>query len=111
MNPQQIIQQAAIDGVSLTLSEIGTLKASGDTEAVKRWLPVIRQHKPRILATLKPGMSEEQEALIMRWIAYIGETDPLAIEDQLDKCRLEPEALAQCMEHIRVTMPGSMWRL
>jgi hypothetical protein len=52
MNPAAIIQQAAADGVKLALSPAGTIKAAGEGAAVNRWLPVIREHKPAIVAAL-----------------------------------------------------------
>jgi hypothetical protein len=56
MTPSAIIEQAAADGVSLTLSPTGTIKASGNAEAVNRWLTTIRQHKPGIVAALTSGL-------------------------------------------------------
>ena len=47
-----VIREAEADGVSLALSPAGTIKATGDREAVDRWLPVLRAHKPDILAAL-----------------------------------------------------------
>jgi hypothetical protein len=47
-----VIREAAEDGVSLALSPAGTIKATGDQAAVNRWLPVLRAHKPDILAAL-----------------------------------------------------------
>jgi hypothetical protein len=61
MTPATIIQQARKDGVILTLSNSGTLKASGDSETVDRWLPVIRGCKPEIIAALIVGAGETAE--------------------------------------------------
>jgi hypothetical protein len=62
MTPAAIIREAA-DGVSLALSPPGTIKAVGDQVALNRWLPVLREHKPAILAALAhpslPGVSSE----------------------------------------------------
>jgi hypothetical protein len=60
MTPGEIIRGAAGDGVSLTLSPAGTIKAVGDRAAVSRWLPVLREHKPALLAALAaPAVTEE----------------------------------------------------
>ena len=69
MTPAAIIQQATADGVSLALSPAGTIKATGARGAIARWLPLIREHKPAILATLKDvtnGLEafEERAAII-----------------------------------------------
>jgi hypothetical protein len=54
MTPAAIIHNAAAEGVTLALSPAGTIKAAGNTEAVSRWLPAIRENKPGILAELRP---------------------------------------------------------
>ncbi len=58
MNPAAIIREAAAGGVKLDLSSPGTLRATGEVEAVKHWLPIIRQHKPGILAALRAAANE-----------------------------------------------------
>lgn len=58
MNPATIIERARADGVSLNLSPAGTIKATGEGAAVNRWLPVIREHKPGILAALQDAASD-----------------------------------------------------
>jgi hypothetical protein len=52
VTPAAIIQRAAADGVRLSLSASGTIKASGDQAAVNRWLPTIREHKSELLLAL-----------------------------------------------------------
>ena len=53
MTPAAIIKQASADGVILALSPAGTIKATGDGAAVNRWIAVIREHKPEIVAALQ----------------------------------------------------------
>ncbi len=55
MTPAAILKEAAADGVSLTISPTGTIKATGDGAAVNRWLPAIREHKAGIVEALKVG--------------------------------------------------------
>jgi hypothetical protein len=52
MTPAAIIRGAAAGGVSLALSPASTIKAAGDQGAVNRWLLILREHKPDILAAL-----------------------------------------------------------
>lgn len=52
MSSAAIIREAAADGVSLELSQAGTIKAIGHQVAVNRWLPVLREHKAELLAEL-----------------------------------------------------------
>ena len=52
MTPELIIERLAADGIRLSLDETGKLKASGQQEAVSRWLPTIKEHKPGLVAVL-----------------------------------------------------------
>jgi len=58
MNPATILLRAKADGVTLTLSPVGTIKAAGEQIAVNRWLPVIREHKPGIVAALQEAAND-----------------------------------------------------
>lgn len=53
MNPSEIIEQAMAEGVILTLSPMGTIKATGDQPVVNKWLPMIRNNKTGILCELQ----------------------------------------------------------
>ena len=53
MKPATIIQEAAADGVILVRTSSGSLRATGEQAAVTRWLPVLRENKPGILAVLE----------------------------------------------------------
>ena len=53
MTPAAIIQKVAEDGVTLTATPSGSIKACGNGDAVSRWLPIIREHKPKILEALQ----------------------------------------------------------
>ena len=52
MIPAALIRAAQADGVTLTLSTSGTITATGDGAAVKRWVPTLKAHKAEILAAL-----------------------------------------------------------
>jgi hypothetical protein len=58
MTPATIIREAQADGVNLTLSPTGTIKATGEGVAVNRWLAVIRDRKAEIIDVLKVGAGE-----------------------------------------------------
>ena len=53
MTPATIIRVAGAEGVGLVLSPTGTIKATGERAADNRWLPLIREHEPGILAALR----------------------------------------------------------
>lgn len=58
MTAAAILHRAEAEGVSLTLTPAGTIKAIGNPEAVNRLLPVIRAHKAAILAELADPFTE-----------------------------------------------------
>ena len=92
MNAATLIARAAAEGVILDLTPAGTLKATGATTTVDRWLPVIRQHKEAILAALKvrrlvPELADE---LIAFWE-----------DDVADILQLPDEALQRLAEDYR----------
>jgi len=58
MNPATIIKQAKAEDVVLALTAAGTIRATSNGDAVNRWLPLIREHKPGILAVLKDAANE-----------------------------------------------------
>lgn len=73
MTPAAIINQTSADGVILSLSASGTLKANGDQKQVDKWLSVIRDHKPALIAllsstpakrTANPDETEELRQLV-----------------------------------------------
>ena len=53
MTPVEIIEQATVEGVTLTLTPAGTITAIGEQSAVDRWLPFIRDNQPSILCELQ----------------------------------------------------------
>lgn len=55
MSAATIIRDATADGVTLTLSGAAKIKASGNQEAVTRWLALISEHKPGIIEALQPA--------------------------------------------------------
>ncbi len=63
MTPAAIIKTAATEGVRLALSPTGTIKASGDQAAVSRWIPLIREHKPGIVAELRAANDTTYDSL------------------------------------------------
>lgn len=53
MNPELILEQLAADGIRLSVSDDGILKASGQPEAVSRWLPILRENKHDIMTAIR----------------------------------------------------------
>lgn len=61
MSAANIIQQAAADGVKLTVAPSGTIRAAGDRAAVRRWAAMIRDNKPGIVALLQQPANDDQQ--------------------------------------------------
>lgn len=62
MTPIELIKQCQQSGVTLGMDAEGRLTFRGDQEAVSRLLPVLRRHKPGLLAILAGKAVETQEA-------------------------------------------------
>jgi hypothetical protein len=93
MTPATIIQTAKKEGLELSLSQNGNIKAAGDTETINRWLPIIRAHKSNIipLLALQPLTMTEAEAQTVRaWLTHINETDPAEVERVINLCQNDP---------------------
>jgi hypothetical protein len=82
MNTSELIEQATTEGVTLTLSPAGKIKAIGNQLAVDKWLPTIRDHKVGILCELR---REHRHAIVLamlkekRFALYVDDdsTDPV----------------------------------
>jgi hypothetical protein len=78
MSPATLIREAQSDGVMLSLSLAGTIKAIGDGAAVDRWLPMIRDRKAEIINALK--ISAPDTASASRWwLIHYPDRDPLEL--------------------------------
>jgi hypothetical protein len=58
MNPAEIIRQANEAGVTVALCRDGAIDIEGEEVAVIRWAPIIREHKPSIVAALKEAAND-----------------------------------------------------
>lgn len=115
MTPAAIIEQVKADGVALTLSEVGILRANGYGGAVNRWLPTIRRQKAETLSPLRAGrqgqmlaqyqdavaakpfsspvrhpstqLTGEQKSTLCAWLARIGEIDQAVLEEVIHQCQ------------------------
>lgn len=110
MNPSVIIKEAQADGVRLTVSPIGTIKATGDGATIRRWLPAIRERKSEIVEALgavakPPALTAEGETAIRAWLAHIGETDTEVIADVIDQCQRDGQARAYFLRRERKIPP------
>jgi len=62
MNVEKIVKQATDDGVFVRISLDGKMKATGEDDAIGRWLPLLRQHKTEITKLLLQGQGATAKA-------------------------------------------------
>ena len=60
MSTHEIIQLVAKDGVVLAVSDAGNVLATGDKDAIERWLNIIRENKAAILDELNRDRRREK---------------------------------------------------
>jgi hypothetical protein len=76
MTPATIIRKARADSVSLSLSPSGTIKATGDSVRVNRWLTVIREQKAAIIDALQADANEKASVW---WLLHYPDRNPLEV--------------------------------
>jgi hypothetical protein len=125
MTPADMIEQAALDGVTVTVTPTGGLKANGAQQAVDRWAPILRDSKAALLAELQ---LEKRRAGVLamlqanpdiRYAIEINEPDidpvmvSLAIRDaatcevKIPQARFEPFSLLALIEKHTVSNPNN----
>lgn len=97
MTAATIIQAAADHGVVLTAVDAKLTFDAPAGALTDELRGLLRQHKQEIidhLAGATTGMTAIEEAAFRRWCPYIGEHDEELIGDALQRCRVDPVALA-----------------
>jgi hypothetical protein len=87
MTPEEILERATVEGVSVALSSTETIRVTGDQAAVDRWLPAIREHKPNILNELHRQRRRTEVLTLLeaspatRYAVYVEDatTDPVLV--------------------------------
>lgn len=88
MTAATIIRAALADGVALALSDAGTVKATGASEAVNRWLATIRENKAGLIEALRYAPAENNQrkskpvlvvdnAARFMWLMHFTDRDPI----------------------------------
>lgn len=71
MTPATIIAEARADGITVALAPDGGLRFKGPRAATDKWLPVLRQTKPAIVALLTSPGRPKWDAT--DWLAFFDE--------------------------------------
>jgi hypothetical protein len=104
MTADEIMRCAAGDGVALTVTPAGTIKARGPNEAVRRWLDPVRAHKAELLALLADREFFEERAAILEFDAGLPrpEAEACALEEW--RVKLSNGAEARLIQQPGVTL-------
>jgi hypothetical protein len=101
LNAATIVRQAAEEGVNLTLTSAGTIKAVGDDKAVARWFAILRKRKSDIVDYLNARYSEpsvNSRWATEDWLALYDERAAIAeFDGGLPRAQAEAAALACCI--------------
>lgn len=85
MNPATIISNAKSDGVILTPTSSGTIRATGNRSAVMRWQDFVRAHKADIIPLLNADVSSHHRW----WRIHFAEGDAVELACYPDASRTE----------------------
>ena len=81
MTPATIVKEVMEEGVRLALTPTGTIRATGDQAVLDRWLPLIRENKPGIVAVLQEAANEIHKPEGVEYtLADLAEMDRLLTE-------------------------------
>ncbi|MBN8436953.1 MAG: hypothetical protein J0L95_02740 [Candidatus Accumulibacter sp.] len=80
MTAADVLRDSAVDGVTLSLSAAGTIKATGEKSAVARWLATIKENKVDIIALLSEGASKKPCRAASHWLLHFSDRTPLAVD-------------------------------
>ena len=89
MSAATTLHAATSDGVRLSITAMGKLKATGEAPVVERWAPQIKAHKVELLELLQKW--EQLEAAILACCATRSDTDEHRAALLADCLREEPD--------------------
>jgi hypothetical protein len=79
MTAAAVLRDSAVDGVTLSLSATGTIKATGEKSAVARWLPTIREHKGGLGALLAEAANIQPCGVSRCWLLHFPDHHSLEV--------------------------------
>jgi hypothetical protein len=94
MDTGRFLKLAESKGVTFTV-KAGKFYAHAESPGAKEWVrkaaEEIEKRKDAIILYLY-ALTEDEDAAIRVWLSRIEESDPVVIDEVLDKCRTEPDA-------------------
>jgi hypothetical protein len=109
MTAANLVAEAGAAGVELW-SDGQALRYRGNEEAIRKLAPRLKARKPELLALLagSPGPGEAvQHGIdqVRAWLASIGESDAATVNEVLDACASDPDALAYFLARAAEPLP------
>lgn len=107
MSAVEIIKEAAKDGVTLSLSPEGKVKAMGGSAAVNRWLPMLQQRREELAELLRKETrptDAEAQAELRRLVKEIASFYGFSQEEEDEALRnaiTDFDAALTCFRSIR----------
>lgn len=93
-----MIAKAKADGVAVFLTPAGTVRLRGAQPAIAKWTPILRLHKPEIIALLKADSEPVAVWDAADWQAYYHERAGVAEYDgALPRAQAETQAFRCCV--------------
>ncbi|CAK8713354.1 hypothetical protein GMJAKD_02620 [Candidatus Electrothrix aarhusensis] len=109
MKPAAFLEFAEQAGVILSIGSVGKIKAKGGAEQVDRFAPLIREHKPELLAFLQSGSARplyDEGKLSHQRVSDRKPTRSIRRSGQAEK--MSPRAVAWLAEH-RTALKAAGW--
>lgn len=98
MSGQVVLKQAWTDGLKITLTPEGEIRARGAQPEIAKWTPVLRLHKPEIIALLQSAQAAIAPWDAGDWQAYFHERAAVAeFEGALTRQQAERQASRCCV--------------
>lgn len=107
MSAAELIKQVAKDGVTLSLSSAGKIRALGEPSAVNRWLPMLQRRRDELTELLRKETrptKAEGEAELRRLVREVASFYGFSHEEESEALRnalQDFEAALTCFRSIR----------
>lgn len=109
MSAAELLREVAKDGITLSLSPIGKVRALGEPSAVNRWLPVLQQRRDELTDLLRKethptGARAEAVAELRRLVNEVASFHGFSSEEEDEALRnalADFEAALTCFRSLR----------
>jgi hypothetical protein len=112
MNHASMLKQARTDGLKITLTPEGEITARGPQPAIAKWTPILRLHRPEIIALLKADAAPVAQWDANDWAAFFNERAAVAeFDGGLSRHEAESMAYRSCVsewlcQNFQISEPG-----